>query len=152
MGKDMKSSGWLLLAAVAGSLAACSDSQPPAAAVPDRFDTVRVTRGATIYRQNCASCHGARGEGAFNWQRQLPDGKWLPPPLDASGHAWHHPWVWLKQTIRDGTQQAGGGMPAWGGKLSETDIEDTILWFQSAWPDEVYRAWADINRRAGSGN
>lgn len=126
-------------------LAACGDSKPPAAAGPNGLDPAHVARGAALYQKNCAACHGARGEGAFNWQRPGPDGKWPSPPLDASGHAWRHPRAWLKQTIRDGTQARGGGMPGWGGKLSETGIEGTILWFQSTWPEEIYRAWADID-------
>lgn len=145
----------LLSLVVAGLLAACDPSPPDRAAAPaagpNGLDPARVTRGAAIYRQNCAGCHGVRGEGAFAWQRPGPDGKWPPPPLDGSGHAWHHPWAWLALTIHDGTQRQGGGMLAWGGKLSATDVENVILWFQSTWPEEIYRAWADIDRRAGAG-
>lgn len=133
---------WALL------LAACSDPTPPVAAALGRIDPARVARGAALYQQNCATCHGARGEGAFNWQQQLPDGKWPPPPLDASGHAWHHSWVSLNQTVREGTQRLGGGMPSWSGKLSDTEIEDVILWFQSTWSEEIYRTWIDVDRRS----
>ena len=112
------------------------------------LDPVRIARGAEIYRQNCATCHGERAQGAFGWERPGADGKYPPPPLDGSAHAWHHPYAQLKQTIREGTLRLGGSMPAWKGKLSEADTEAVIAWFQSTWPEPIYAAWADIDRRA----
>jgi len=145
-------------------LVACDKSPAPIVAMPsagthsgasaagtNAFEPARLARGATLYQQNCATCHGARGEGAFNWQQQGADGKWLPPPLDASGHAWHHPQAALEQVIREGTQTRGGNMPSWGKTLSDADIRAVIVWFQSLWPDPIYTAWADIDRRARAG-
>lgn len=114
-------------------------------------DPARMARGAEIYTQYCASCHGAMAQGAPNWQRPGPDGKYPPPPLDASGHAWHHPRVALKKTIRDGTLGLGGSMPAWGDKLSEGDIEAVIVWMQSLWPGEIYQAWLAMDEKARMG-
>jgi mono/diheme cytochrome c family protein len=94
-----------------------------------------------IYRQRCAVCHGANAQDAPNWRQQGPDGKFPPPPLDASGHAWHRPKAMLTQTIKAGTVKKGGGMPAWDGQLSDDDIEDVLAWIVSHWPDEVYRNW-----------
>ena len=156
---------WLAASIVAGAaglaLAACRESPPPTpgpvsapaavANAPHGLDPALVARAADIYKANCAACHGARAEGAPHWQKPGPDGKYPPPPLDGSAHAWHHPHAALKQTIRNGTQQLGGSMPAWGGKLSKAEIEAVVAWFQSTWPDEIYRAWADIDRRARRG-
>lgn len=124
---------------------------PPAAGVARIADPAVLARGAKLYQENCAGCHGARGEGAFAWQKPGPDGKYPAPPLDGSAHAWHHPQAALKQTIKEGTQRLGGSMPAWKGKLADADIEAVIAWFQSTWPDEIYRTWVDIDRRARAG-
>jgi mono/diheme cytochrome c family protein len=69
-----------------------------------------------------------------------------PPPLDGTGHAWHHPVSWLKQMILDGSPAGQGKMPAWRGKLSEQEVEAVITWFQSLWPDRVYVAWYEMQQ------
>jgi len=118
-------------------------------AAPARLtDAGQLARGGEIYRRYCAACHGDRAQGAFGWERPGADGKYPPPPLDGSAHAWHHPTAQLKQTIQEGTLKLGGSMPAWKGKLSEADTEAVIAWFQSTWPDPIYAAWADIDRRS----
>lgn len=132
-------------------LGGCHDAPAPGAKAtnaPPALDPVRIARGAEVFRQNCASCHGERAQGAFNWQKPGPDGKYLPPPLNGSAHSWHHPFAQLKQTIQEGTLRLGGSMPAWKGKLSEADTEAVIVWFQSLWPEQIYAAWLDIDRRA----
>jgi mono/diheme cytochrome c family protein len=123
-----------------------------AAATPARAtDAGRLTRGAQIYQANCAVCHGANAEGAPNWHRVGPDGKYPAPPLNGTGHDWHHPTAALKWTIREGTAKLGGGMPTWKGKLSEDDIEAVIAWVQSRWPDEIYQSWAFMDEKARRG-
>jgi len=113
--------------------------QPPATV--RIHNMVQVVRGGNLYQQNCAACHGVQAEGAPNWKQQGADGKWPAPPLNGTGHAWHHPMAILKRIMRDGTEKLGGNMPPWGDKLSGQDIDDVIAWFQSKWPDELYAAW-----------
>ncbi len=141
-------------------LTACSDSGKPVSAGSgtEKVAVARlavepavVARGGQLFKQHCASCHGDRAQGAFGWERPGAGGKYPPPPLDGSAHAWHHPTVQLKQTIQEGTLKLGGSMPAWKGRLSEADTEAVVAWFQSTWPDEIYAAWADIDRRARRG-
>jgi len=135
---------WLVL------LGGCRDASPGggASGAPHGLDPARIARGADVYRQHCAACHGERAQGTFAWERPGADGKYPAPPLDGSAHAWHHPTAQLKQTIQDGTLKLGGSMPAWKGKLSEADTEAVIAYFQSRWPAEIYQAWADIDRRS----
>ena len=111
------------------------------------YDLAQIARGRNLYRKNCAECHGKNAEGAPNWRQKNPNGKYPPPPLNGTGHAWHHPMNALRMTIRDGTQKIGGNMPAWGGKLSEQEIDDIITWFQSEWPDEIWQAWYRHNKK-----
>lgn len=134
-------------------LGGCHDKPAPGGmqhALPDP-DPARIARGAEVYRQSCATCHGERAQGAFNWQKPGADGKYPPPPLDGSAHAWHHPTAVLKDVIANGTQRIGGNMPPWRDILSEADIEAVIMYFQSLWPREIYQAWVDTDRRARTG-
>ena len=39
----------------------------------DPNDAVLVARGAEVYRDQCAACHGVRLEGQPNWRRRLPE-------------------------------------------------------------------------------
>ena len=101
----------------------------------------RVARGAKLYRENCIQCHGEGGVGALNWHRPDASGNYPPPPLNGSAHTWHHPKAQLLDIIRNGSTV----MPAFKSKLEDNDIDDIIHWFQSLWPDELYRAWARQN-------
>lgn len=120
----------------------------PPAPVVRQHDFEQVQRGAQLFQQSCAQCHGQQGEGAPNWRQRNADGKFPPPPLNGSGHTWHHPMQALKFTIKNGTEKIGGSMPAWKGKLSDEEINDIIAWFQSKWPDEIYSAWYQNDQRA----
>lgn len=140
----------ILLMAAALVLVACSDPAPPSAPLRN-LDPERIARGAELFRRHCVVCHGADAQGAENWRVRNADGTFLPPPLNGTGHAWHHPWADLKRTIQQGTAALGGNMPPWQGVLSEQDTEDVILWFQSLWSDEVYAAWWEIDRRQRHG-
>lgn len=116
------------------------------------LDARLVARGSEIYKTNCAVCHGANAVGAPDWRRKDPDGKLPPPPLDASGHAWHHPGAWLRDRIKQGTVNLGGNMPSWEGKLSDDDIGAVIAWIQSRWPEEIYRSWLAMEEKSHAGH
>ena len=95
---------------------------PEASVLKRNHDPAQITHGAEVYRLNCAVCHGANGEGAANWRQRDANDQFPPPPLNGSGHTWHHPLNALVHTIRNGTQAIGGHMPAWGGKLNDEDL------------------------------
>lgn len=122
-------------------------AEQPAAAPPveprnlaaRKLSPEKLKRGEEVYRTNCASCHGPNGEATAGWRTPGPDGRYPPPPLDGSAHAWHHSTETLEQMIREGSP--GGGMPAWDGKLTNQQIDDVIVWIKSLWPDEVYDIW-----------
>lgn len=145
-------------------LLGCTEQAPPSAkaipknqpaptvsavAVERDHDFATVTRGAKVFQANCATCHGDSGQGHPTWQKPSPDGKYPPPPLNGTGHAWHHPTAALKQVIKQGTLSRGGSMPAWGDKLSDEEIDAVIEWFKSKWPDEIYAAWARMDQKGG---
>jgi mono/diheme cytochrome c family protein len=117
-------------------------------AIHRSFDFAQLRRGGELFQQNCAVCHGNQAQGAVNWQQRDAEGKFPAPPLNGTGHAWHHPKPVLIDTIKKGTQRIGGSMPPWQGKLSDSDIKDIIAWFQAKWPDELYAAWYRRNQEA----
>ena len=109
-------------------------------------DPVMIKEGGEVYRRYCAQCHGKHGEGDPNWRKRNADDSFPPPPLNGSGHAWHHSKAWLKEKIKTGKPLRN--MPAWGGKLSDREIEAVIAWFQAQWSDPVYEAWRNNQLRA----
>jgi len=111
-------------------------------------DSAQIQRGHRLFLQNCATCHGATGQGAPNWSRPGVTGTDAAPPLNGTGHAWHHPQQALIATIKFGTQRLGGAMPAWQGKLTDQEINDIVAWFQSQWPDDLYAAWQRMDQKA----
>lgn len=110
------------------------------------YDPIMLEQGQSLYRANCAVCHGQNAEGTVkNWQERDADGKLPPPPLNGTAHSWHHPVDGLALTIRDGTQAIGGNMPPWKDQLSNDEIFSIIIWLTSLWPDEIYQAWLQRN-------
>lgn len=106
-----------------------------------KLDSEKVQRGKIIYQSNCAVCHGKNGESKPDWRKQGADGKYPPPPLNGSAHTWHHSTDTLTKVIREGSPPGIGGMPAWGNKLTDQEIDDVIVWITSIWPDEIYDIW-----------
>jgi thiol:disulfide interchange protein DsbC len=102
----------------------------------------QANRGVQLFLENCASCHGASAEASANWKEKDSEGKFPPPPLNGSGHAWHHSPQQLRKTIQQGSIQIGGVMPEFSSKLNDDDIDSVIAFFQSKWPDATYQKWA----------
>jgi mono/diheme cytochrome c family protein len=100
-----------------------------------------VSLGGRIFQESCAACHGKAGEGAPDWRKFGPDGKLPAPPLNGTGHAWHHPLKMLLHVVKNGSPGGQGNMPAWKEQLSDAEILAAIAWFQSRWPDQIYAAW-----------
>jgi len=113
-----------------------------------KVDPARIKQGRDLYLKTCKACHGPNAEGAPNWRKRDAEGKFPAPPLNGTGHAWHHPQKALIYTIKNGTKAIGGNMPGWKDKLSDQEIESIILWFQSMWPDELYQAWARVDKES----
>jgi len=97
--------------------------------------------GQKLYADNCSVCHGKTGQGYSLWRRRDAEGYWPPPPLNGSGHSWHHPLDDLRKKISQGARPGEGGMPGFGDRLDDRKIDAIIAWFQSLWPQEVYQIW-----------
>ncbi len=116
-----------------------SDTQvepPPRNLAPELLET-----GKAVYEKHCKQCHGVDAVGSKNWQVQGPDGKYPAPPLNGTGHTWHHPKAVLIGVIKNGSPGGMGNMPAMGDKVSDDEIEALIAWFQSLWSEQAYQIW-----------
>ena len=105
------------------------------------INPVQYSRGARLYQLNCAKCHGLNAEGAKDWRQPDENGKNPAPPLNGTGHTWHHSAKALFNVIRNGTGKIGGNMPAWKDKLSNSEIKLILIWATAQWSDEIYTAW-----------
>lgn len=111
-------------------------------------DIAQLVSGGKLFQKHCAQCHGVDGQGADNWRQREPDGLFPPPPLNGTGHAWHHPGDWLFSKIKYGSVPGKGKMPAWGGTLNDDQIAAVMAWFMARWPPEVYEAWSRMERQS----
>ena len=105
------------------------------------YSNEQILNGEKTFGQICAACHKKDASGTKNW-KESKNGVFPPPPLDGNAHTWHHPLSQLHQTIKEGTTNLGGNMPAWGKVLSDEKILETIAFFQSKWNDDIYNTWS----------
>ena len=119
---------------------------------PDDPQVVSV--GARIYAQQCATCHGVRGEGQPDWRERGPDGLLPAPPHDPSGHTRHHPDSQLFAITKFGLAKLidqpdyKTAMPVYGGVLSDDEIVAVLSWIKAQWPPDVRARHDEINRTA----
>ena len=138
------------LAALGVALAAAAWWLWPRELVIDQRDRVLVARGEPLYRQHCASCHGAQLEGQPEWTSRDARGRLPAPPHDDSGHTWHHDDEVLFEVTKYGiARHAPPGyesdMPAFGKTLSDDEIVATLAYIKSRWSTAVH----DKRRAAG---
>jgi len=122
-------------------LSGCGETEPT---VDGRWYTQsQVDSGQRLFIDNCAECHGVAAQGTSSWNKPGADGKYPPPPLNGTAHAWHHPLKGLKRSIQRGGVPVGGSMPGFADTLSDADTEAVISYFQSQWPTPIYQAWLE---------
>lgn len=118
----------------------------------DQPSAQRLAQGQTIYREYCASCHGANLEGQPNWRERQPNGR-LPAPHDASGHTWHHPDAVLFGITKHGLAPYAppgyeSDMPAFGDKLTDDQIRAVLAYIKSQWPPEIQARQKAMTKQA----
>lgn len=116
-------------AAIAG-LTGASASPPP-------LDAAQVARGAQVYAEYCARCHGAKLEGQPNWRLPTIEGKYPAPPHSEAGHTWQHGDPVLLADIMDGVGGANSEMKGFRGILSGPDQVAALQYIKSTWPPET---------------
>lgn len=110
------------------------------------FDLERVARGARLYQENCAQCHGPQAQGHPDWQRARKEGYVAAPPLNGTGTDISLTRKRMVEVIRKGAKRKGVMvMPAWKGRVGDDQIADIISWYQALWPAEAYQQWRRAN-------
>ena len=120
-------------------------------ALPRTGTAAEPRSGEVIFKEQCASCHGANLQGQANWRERGADGRLPAPPHDGSGHTWHHPDEQLFAITKQGLAQLINqpdyrtAMPIYGGVLSDDEIVAVLSWIKAQWPSEIRRRHDEIN-------
>ena len=111
----------------------------PYRSMPDPLPGSAATldRGAKVYAQNCASCHGSSGQG------DGPAGKALVPP--PANLAWlSHSRMggsdrYIYWTVAEGGQPLGTAMPAFKSTLSQEDTWAVVAYVRDGFGTDHHR-------------
>ena len=142
---------------VALLISACGKEKPDTSTGADsvsaldrRFSPESLVRGARLYQELCAPCHGPEAQGHPDWKNPKVV---AAPPLNGTGNEWKRGKQGMTAIIRKGANRNGVAvMPGWSGRLSEHDIDDIINWYQALWPPDVYERWLKANVEVTSPN
>ncbi len=133
-------------------LAACGKKEPAPGVKPVEESLISrevLVRGEKLYRENCRQCHGPEGQGHPDWQTP---GVTAAPPLNGTGNDWKRSKGDFIAIIKAGVKRKGDQiMPAWKGRMTDAEIDDLIVWFQTFWPREVYERWQKANTATARG-
>ena len=126
-------------------LVGCSADNGSSSSGADGASPALADRGAVIYQEYCASCHGLNLEGQPGWQMRNADGTLPAPPHDASGHTWHHSDQLLFELTKLGPGEVIGNgyqsaMPGFSDILHDDDIWAVLAYIESRWPEEIRAA------------
>ena len=101
----------------------------------------QILLGSSLYLENCASCHGNKLQGQPKWNIEKDsDGHNYAPPLNGTGHTWHHNQEYLFNVTRYGFKKMD---PNYKGKMmGNEDLTDDEIWSILAyvkfiWPDSI---------------
>ena len=149
-----KSTYWLLGAAiVVAAIAVEWLFWLSASSRRDADEARQVAVGETVYRDHCASCHGANLEGQPDWKTRKPDGRFPAPPHDETGHTWHHSDETLfgltKLGLKPPLVPAGyeSDMPAFGSILTDEQIWAVLAFIKSKWPEKIRKRQSSFNKK-----
>lgn len=112
-----------------------------------------VTLGQSIYKAQCASCHGTDLEGEPNWRQLKPDGTMPAPPHNKRGHTWHHSDEVLFRLTKFGlaaylnNPDYKSAMPAYENILTDNEIVAVLSYIKSTWPEEIRKRHDRLNEQ-----
>ena len=115
--------------AIAAYLQAAA-SPAPAGAARAKPERATMQRGAAIYSERCASCHGDGGEGAYPAYPPLAGNPGMNAPLAANA---------IKAVLNGGYAPATAanprpyGMPPFFGELRDEDIAAVLTYARASW-------------------
>ena len=111
---------------------------------------IMIERGKIAYQNNCVSCHMVDLVGAENWKEIDEDGHRKAPPLNGTGHTWHHDDQTLHSIIKYGlaklVKNYQGKMIGFEDNLSDKEIDSVLAYIKSFWPKEEYEYQINLNK------
>jgi len=111
---------------------------------------IMIAKGKLAYENNCISCHQVNLSGAENWKELNEDGHRKAPPLNGTGHTWHHDDKTLHSIIKYGLAKLvsnyQGKMAGFGDVLNDDEIDNILAYIKSYWPKEKYQYQIDLNK------
>jgi mono/diheme cytochrome c family protein len=124
---------------------ACSTGQDTGASAVHIDATVEaeeiISEGKVLYLANCATCHGVNLQGNPNWRSGTDkDGQSLPPPLNGTGHTWHHSPKVLHEILKYGLKiydENYEGKMVGNENLTDKEIYSILEYIESVWPEEL---------------
>jgi len=115
-----------------------------------RDSELMITKGKNIYQNNCISCHQVNLVGVENWKELDEDGHRKSPPLNGTGHTWHHDDATLHNIIKYGlvklVKNYQGKMLGYEDKLKDKDIDSVLAYIKSFWPDDMYQHQINLSK------
>ena len=115
-----------------------------------RESTLMIARGKIVYESNCVSCHQVNLVGAKNWKGVDKDGHRKAPPLNGTGHTWHHDDASLHNIIKYGlakiVKNYEGKMIGFGDKINDKQIDSVLSYIKSHWEDQIYDRQISISK------
>ena len=115
-----------------------------------RDSELMITKGKIIYQNNCISCHQVNLVGVENWKELDEDGHRKSPPLNGTGHTWHHDDATLHNIIKYGlvklVKNYQGKMLGYEDKLKDKDIDSVLAYIKSFWPDDMYQHQINLSK------
>ena len=109
-----------------------------------------IARGKIAYENNCVSCHMINLAGAENWRGLDEDGHRKAPPLNGTGHTWHHDDKTLHAIIKYGLAKLvnnyEGKMIGFGDKLSDKEIDSVLAYIKSYWSKDKYEHQINLSK------
>ena len=111
---------------------------------------IMIERGKIAYQENCVSCHMVNLAGAENWKEMDEDGHRKAPPLNGTGHTWHHDDQTLHSIIKYGlaklVKNYQGKMIGFEDNLSDKEIDSVLAYIKSFWPKEEYEYQINLSK------
>ena len=111
---------------------------------------IMIAKGKLAYENNCISCHQVNLSGAENWKELDEEGHRKAPPLNGTGHTWHHDDKTLHSIIKYGLAKLvsnyQGKMAGFGDVLNDDEIDNVLAYIKSYWPKEKYQYQIDLNK------
>ena len=142
----------VLLLAVGGFFYFMTKNQPVAEIkqIDDEVLYAQIQLGSQLYATNCASCHGEQLQGNPKWNITTDeDGDNLPPPLNGTGHTWHHSPEQLFNIIKYGLKiynEGYKGKMQGNPDLSDEDVWSILAYIKYVWPESIRQKYDSMTQ------